>query len=66
MVKLPKRKQIGDKVYKPAVLIVRLRNEDGTPSLMEHVRDDDHSDVDDPDKPPQYLVAYLPQEVAEP
>lgn len=55
--KPPKRKRIGDKTYRPVVLIVRTRNEDGTPGLLEHLRDDDVAHLDKGET--DFVIVYM-------
>ena len=52
--------RIGEKLYRPVVLMVRTRNGDGTPGLLEYVRDDDIANLTGSDIESDFFVAFLP------
>lgn len=53
--KLP-RAIIGGEQYRPVVLIVRSKNADGSPAVLEHLREDDVADIARGDR--EFLVVY--------
>lgn len=53
----PQLVELGGKLFGLSLFIVRRKNADGTPSLLEYVREDD---VVDMKGQPEFLTGYLP------
>jgi len=58
----PPRKTIGGRVYVPTVFVIRTKNEDGSPGLVEHVREDDRVQLSE-EAETEVLVAYCPRDM---
>ena len=55
--------KIGDRTFRVVILLVRRRNDDQTPSLLEYIRPDDKLDVSKGES--EFVTAYFPIETLE-
>lgn len=53
-------RRIDGKIYTSVVLMVRTRNADGSPRLLEHLRDDDVANLSGSDAENDFIIAWLP------
>lgn len=51
--------EIGSEKYRPAICIIRTKNKDGTPGLLEHLRANDKADLA---QDTEFTVVYVPKE----
>ena len=54
--------KIGNELYDATVFVIRSVNQDGSPGLVEHIRDDDRIDVSKLGND-EFLIAYVPRKM---
>ena len=58
----PRTIWIGKEEYEASIFLVRQKNEDGSPALLEHIRDDDQAEIERGEN--EFVVAYLKRGIA--